>query len=126
MPSLDEIAAQQVFNVRLKLMHTEQGRVVAKLLRWESNVSSPTPEQIPLWEKTTPTPSKPIPRRLNAALHIGRRRKYAKKHERDLLDAPEDTTKAYVDGAHSEDKDTATVAWYPATGVTKRKKVPEC
>ncbi|KAG0413802.1 hypothetical protein HPB47_009061 [Ixodes persulcatus] len=127
MLSLEELERHQEWMYAAKLTHTRQGRAIAELMpSWNSLCATttppPIPDPIPPWQKTTVTPAWPIPRRMNSATNIDRRRKFARQHEQ--KNGGDDELYAYVDAAF-KDGVAATAAWhYEKT--TKSTELQRC
>ncbi|XP_040066214.3 uncharacterized protein LOC115316881 [Ixodes scapularis] len=127
MLSLEEIQRHQEWMYAAKLTHTRQGRAIAELMpSWSSLCATttppPIPDPIPPWQKTTVTPARPIPRRMNSATNTGRRRKFARRHEQ--KNGGDDELYAYADAAF-KDGVAATAAWhYEKT--TKSTELQRC
>ncbi|KAG0420489.1 hypothetical protein HPB47_003464 [Ixodes persulcatus] len=81
------------------------------------------PDPIPPWQKTTVTLACPIPRRMNSTTNAGRRRKFARGHEKSGGDG-DDELRVYVDAAFKDEVAT-TAAWH-YEHVTKSKELQHC
>ncbi|KAG0418680.1 hypothetical protein HPB47_004662 [Ixodes persulcatus] len=108
MLSLEEIERNQEQTYGAKLAHTRQGRALSELMPpWSSlcaqTAQSLIPDPIPPWQRTTVTPACPIPRRMNSTTNAGRRRKFARRHEKSGADG-DDELRVYVDAAFKDEE----------------------
>lgn len=127
MLSLEEIERNQERTYGAKLSHTRQGRALAELMPpWSplhtQTAQQPIPDPIPPWHKTTVTPARPIPKKMNSTTNTGRRRKFARQHEQSVC--RDDELRVYVDAAFKDGVAT-TAAWHYGQD-TKSKELQQC